>query len=302
MAMKTFPQDTVIFREGETGDNFYQVLAGQVHVFIGYGTEQEKRLTNLGPGAFFGEVAALGDYPRTATIVTAGSGATLLELSADNMTAAFEENSMTILSLMQQLGRRIVSLSADCDAAHKALHEQKSSLRQPAAPGLLDKAKMWVNYFFGSGSNADKPTLEEKLSGENKSHLSDGYSAQVFSCDAQTVIFREDDPAACMYAIHGGRVGIYSGYGTDNERLLTKLYPDSFFGDLGMLCALPRSATAVALDDGTTLEIILPEDLANLFRKNPVKIYMILEHLITRLRSLTREYASVCRELCELKQ
>ena len=118
MAMKTFPQDTVIFREGETGDNFYQVLAGQVHVFIGYGTEQEKLLTNLGPGAFFGEVAALGDYPRTATIVTAGSGATLLELSADNMTAAFEENSMTILSLMQQLGRRIVSLSADCDAAH----------------------------------------------------------------------------------------------------------------------------------------------------------------------------------------
>jgi len=100
MAMKTFPQDTVIFREGETGDTFYQVLTGQVQVYIGYGTEQEKRLSNLGPGAFFGEIAALGAYPRTATIVTAGSGATLLEITTDSMMDVFEENPMTILSLM----------------------------------------------------------------------------------------------------------------------------------------------------------------------------------------------------------
>ncbi len=299
MAMKTFPQDTVIFREGETGDTFYQVLAGQVQVFIDYGTEQEKRLSNLGPGAFFGEIAALGAYPRTATIVTAGSGATLLEITTDSMMDVFEENPMTILSLMQQLGRRIVSLSADCSAAHKALDEQQSVLRQPAAPGLLDRARMWVDYFFGSGKGDDKPTLEEKLSKENGGQLSDGYSAQVFSCDAKTVIFREGDPAACMYAIHYGRVGIYSGYGTDNERLLTELCPNSFFGELGMLCAQPRSATAVALDDETTLEIIRPEDLADLFRKNPIKIQMILDYLTGRLRSLTSEYAAVCKDLCE---
>lgn len=301
MPMKTFPQNTVIFREGEEGDKFYQVLAGQVGVYISYGTEQEKKLSDLGPGSFFGEIAVMGVYPRTATIVTGSSGATLLEISEDTLMNAFNDNPMIILSLMQQLGRRIAALSDDFDEAKAALDAMESVSRAPAVPSLMDKAKMWADYFFGSKNNASKPTLEEKMADENPGHLKDGYSAQVFECDTNAVIFREKDPAACMYAVHWGSVGIYSGYGTDSERLLTKLYADSFFGELGMLCALPRSATAVVLEDHTTLEIIKPDDLANLFRKNPAKITMIMNHLITRLRSLTYEYASVCKELCALQ-
>lgn len=300
MAMRTYLQNTVIFREGDVGKTFYQVLAGQVGVYIGYGTDQEKKLSDLGPGCFFGEIAVMGSYPRTATIVTGDSGATMLEISEDTLADAFEDNPMMILSLMQQLGRRIAALSADCTEAHEAVDALRSKSEAAAVPSLLDKAKMWVDYFFGS-KNSSKPTLEEKMTGENGGHLKDGYSAQIFTCNAKTVIFKEKDPAACMYAVHYGRVGIYSGYGTDDERLLTELCADSFFGELGMLCALPRSATAVSMDDETTLEIIKPEDLSELFRKNPVKIMMIMNYLCRRLRSLTNEYATVCKELCELQ-
>ncbi len=301
MAIKTYPANTVIFREGEEGDTFYQVFAGGVGVFIGYGTDQEKKLTDLGPGSFFGEIAALESFRRTATIVTGDSGATLREMSYETLLDAFNENPGLVLSLMQQIGRRTAVLSADCDEAHAALNALKGVTAAPAAPGLLDKIKIAAAYFFGAGKNVEKPSLEKEMADGNYKHLRDGFSTQVFSCNAGTVLYKEGDPGACMYAVHWGRVSVYTGYGTEKQRLVTDLYTDSFFGELGMLCGLPRTATVVVNEDETTLEIIRAEDISELFRKNPAKIWMILDHLIRRLRSLTREYADVCQEICDLQ-
>ena len=64
----------------------------------------------------------------------------------------------------------------------------------------------------------------------------------------------------------------------------------------------PRSATAVVLDDHTTIEIIYPEDLAELMKKNPVKVDMIVMHLSNRLRRLTNDYIKVCEEIAELSK
>ena len=97
-----------------------------------------------------------------------------------------------------------------------------------------------------------------------------------------------------MDDIHFGSVGIYKGYGTPDEKLLAKLSTDEFFGELGMIENVKRSGTAVVLDDETTLEIITPADLKNLFAQNPPKVEMILEHVSYRLRKLTKEYMAAC--------
>lgn len=75
--------------------------------------------------------------------------------------------------------------------------------------------------------------------------------------------------------------------------MLTELYPNTFFGEMGMINGSPRSATAVALEE-TTLEIIFPRDLNELFEKNPPKAFMILAHLSGRLRKLTDQYMAAC--------
>jgi CRP/FNR family cyclic AMP-dependent transcriptional regulator len=58
------PAGDVICREGETGVGMHVIAEGEVRVEVGGRT-----VRNLGPGAFFGEVALLDGGPRTATVM-----------------------------------------------------------------------------------------------------------------------------------------------------------------------------------------------------------------------------------------
>jgi CRP-like cAMP-binding protein len=65
----TFPAGTAVVTEGEFGDSFFLVIAGSLSVRIG-GAEATKEVAKLGPGAFFGEIAALLGEQRSATVVS----------------------------------------------------------------------------------------------------------------------------------------------------------------------------------------------------------------------------------------
>ena len=103
------------------------------------------------------------------------------------------------------------------------------------------------------------------------------------------IIFREGDSGLSMFDIYWGKVGIYSGYGTEQERLLTELSDAQFFGEMGMLEQLPRSATAVALEDDTRVEEITEEEFAAYLSDKPMRVLMLLRQLSRRVRELSEE-------------
>jgi CRP-like cAMP-binding protein len=73
LASKAIPEQFAagqeILKEGESGDSFYVLTSGTVRIFA-EGFDQNHHLAHLGPGAVFGEIAALHHEPRTATVVT----------------------------------------------------------------------------------------------------------------------------------------------------------------------------------------------------------------------------------------
>jgi CRP-like cAMP-binding protein len=63
-AWTNVPPGETIIEQGEEGDAFYAIRAGQVEVF-----QDGVSTRTMGPGSHFGEIALLMDVPRTATIV-----------------------------------------------------------------------------------------------------------------------------------------------------------------------------------------------------------------------------------------
>ena len=63
---RSYPAGSTIFEAGEPGKTVFYVYDGEVGVFLGRG-KAERRLSDLGPGEVFGEMAYILDEPRTAT-------------------------------------------------------------------------------------------------------------------------------------------------------------------------------------------------------------------------------------------
>ena len=68
MKREKHPAGATIIRQGDLGDKFYVVRNGSVEVSKTKDGRSDT-MVNLGPGAFFGELALLRDEPRAATVI-----------------------------------------------------------------------------------------------------------------------------------------------------------------------------------------------------------------------------------------
>ena len=68
MKREKHPAGATIIRQGDLGDKFYVVRNGAVEVSKTKDGRSDT-MVNLGPGAFFGELALLRDEPRAATVI-----------------------------------------------------------------------------------------------------------------------------------------------------------------------------------------------------------------------------------------
>ena len=65
---KTFQAGELIVEEGRTGIGCYVILSGEVEVVKALGTDNQLVLARRGAGEVLGEMALLGEWPRTASI------------------------------------------------------------------------------------------------------------------------------------------------------------------------------------------------------------------------------------------
>ncbi|MBQ11537.1 MAG: hypothetical protein CMJ45_08305 [Planctomyces sp.] len=65
---KSFKPGELVVEEGHTGNGLYVVVSGNVEVIKGLESDRPQVLNNLGAGDVFGEMALLGEWPRTATV------------------------------------------------------------------------------------------------------------------------------------------------------------------------------------------------------------------------------------------
>lgn len=102
--LREYASGTDIVREGSYGNSFYIIESGLVTV---YKVLEEKvvEIAHLGPGAFFGEAALVGE-PRSAS-VRAKTRARMLEIPRSSFKQLLGENPDVAFAVMRELSRRL---------------------------------------------------------------------------------------------------------------------------------------------------------------------------------------------------
>lgn len=92
------PANTAIIRLGESGEDVYFILSGQA--IVGFYNEDDRfsSLSVMGPGDFFGEIAALTGSRRTADVIT-GEESSLIVVTAHSLRGIMDNPAVSQLFL-----------------------------------------------------------------------------------------------------------------------------------------------------------------------------------------------------------
>jgi CRP/FNR family cyclic AMP-dependent transcriptional regulator len=121
---KTYAPGTVVFREGETGDEMYIIQRGKVRVSKDF-SGKTHLIAVLEKGEFFGEMAIVSRLRRTAT-VTAIDEVEALAFDREGLLAMITRNPRIGLSIIDRLCRRL-----------QAAHRNVQHLVQRDRAGLI---------------------------------------------------------------------------------------------------------------------------------------------------------------------
>lgn len=67
-AIKSYPKNSIIIREGEEGGALFIILSGKVQAYLSSANGRMVILSTQGAGSFFGELSLLDGEPRSASI------------------------------------------------------------------------------------------------------------------------------------------------------------------------------------------------------------------------------------------
>jgi len=210
----------VIFTENRKGiplllmpTRIFLLIEGEVGVFA-----KDEHIATISPGEVFGEMAAMGGLPRSATAV-AMSHCKLIGLDDAQFDKALKKRPVFALMLMSVMANRLRDTIARIGTA---LPAGDSGWREAAA---LD-SQMLADLVHVVGETAK------------------------FRYPAGKVIMREGERGVALYAVLEGRVAISIG-----ESVVEKVGPGGVFGEMSLVDRQPRLASAAAESDSTLLAI-----------------------------------------------
>ena len=116
------PGETIT-REGETGDELFVVIEGDVSIYKERAEGERILLSTLGAGSYLGEMAILSDEPRSATALAA-TPARLLSLRGDRLKELILDMPEISFELLRVLTGRVRTVERRrCDGGSASVTE-----------------------------------------------------------------------------------------------------------------------------------------------------------------------------------
>jgi CRP/FNR family cyclic AMP-dependent transcriptional regulator len=106
----SYPRNTIVVHQGDTGNALHVIVSGRVRIFLSNEDGKEVILNTQGPGESFGEMALLDSGPRSASVITT-EPSKLAILSKTDFEAFLQSHPQTMLKILQQTFARLRTLT-----------------------------------------------------------------------------------------------------------------------------------------------------------------------------------------------
>ncbi len=164
----SLPPGQILFREGDSGQEMFILVEGQLRIFKG-----KRIITAIRPGDYVGEMAILEDKPRSAS-VEAVSPCRLLKITSAQFQEYLAHQPRSLVSMMTTLSRRVrhdtEMIAADFAKANILIHDMKNSLSIFLYLDLLqrsyanDKTALFISHMQEARANL-LAMMDEALAG-----------------------------------------------------------------------------------------------------------------------------------------
>lgn len=146
MEIVKFKKNQVIFSQGEVATHMFEIVSGQVGIFMDYGEEAQKEIGILGEGDFLGELELIDSSTRIASAIVLEEGTTARKLAIDDFNELVKEKPAKVILMIQQLCdrvRKLDNLYLDaCSTIDEYLKAEEE--KNPKSPSLLDRLKKFA--------------------------------------------------------------------------------------------------------------------------------------------------------------
>ncbi len=122
-----FAPQEILIREGELGDRFYVIVAGQIDIVKAIDTPEERLLGTRGSGEYAGEMSLLNPDGRRTASVRARTPVRALEMTRDDLNLLLQRNPRIAYEMTRVLSAR---LAAADNATIRDLQEKNRQLQQ----------------------------------------------------------------------------------------------------------------------------------------------------------------------------
>jgi CRP-like cAMP-binding protein len=285
-----FLKDSYIVVEGkQNADRFFIIRQGKVRISKEVEVVEEEGGNILGPGDFFGVVSSMSSHSHIET-ARALTDVTLISVQKDQYGQLIQSNTPVAMKIILQFSKRMRYLdealtrltlknNAEADSSHLfkvAEYYAKQSQYNQAYYAYHQYIK-----YCPRGQNVNIARERMMKIAPYAKAVKLGYKADEFNRDypKDSMIFSEGEPGEELYIIQKGSVKI-AKIVDNNEVLLAVLKTGDIFGEMALLEAKPRAASAVAYEDSVVFAVN---------RANFERMIQTQPQIIVRLTTLLAE-------------
>ncbi|EKJ87731.1 cyclic nucleotide-binding domain protein [Leptospira meyeri serovar Hardjo str. Went 5] len=261
--MVTFPANSYIIVEGKKdANNFYIIREGKVRVTCETAVVGEDPNQVLGPGDFFGVVAAMSQHPQIES-ATSLTNVSLISVSYDQFGTLIQKSTAVAMNIIRFFSMKLRQFDTTITrlSFRNAVEEDPNELFKIGEYYFQQQNTSHATFAYQSylkhlPNGQFVPQAKLRLQTSNQPFQAPPIDYNKFNRNYKDseMIFCEHEPGKELFILQSGKVKI-SKIVNQNEVMLAVLQAGDIFGEMAILDNKPRSASAVAAGDVELLAI-----------------------------------------------